>query len=92
MLFFKSNIYQQSPKNSRNDFLMECFLEEAEEGLQQGRGSGLFSITEYNISNTVCTEVHLNASSPPVGKLLLSCDSEHGLDSPHTSVGTTVIE
>lgn len=25
----------------------------------------------------------------PVGKLLLSADSEHGLDSPHTSVGTT---
>lgn len=25
----------------------------------------------------------------PVGKLLLSCDSDRGLDSPHVSVGTT---
>lgn len=33
----------------------------------------------------------VHASSPPVGKLLLSGDSERGLDSPHASVGITVI-
>lgn len=33
-----------------------------------------------------------DGGSPPVGKLLLNCDSELGLESPHTSVGTTVID
>lgn len=32
------------------------------------------------------------ACSPPVGKLLLSCDSEWGLTSSHTSVRTTVMD
>ncbi len=33
----------------------------------------------------------VRASSPPVGKLLLSGDSECCLESPHASAGTTVM-
>lgn len=39
-----------------------------------------------------CKQYHgtVQGSSPPVGKLLLSSDSDCGLESRHTSVGTTV--
>lgn len=50
------------------------------------------SCRKFKITMTPTGDTVIYGISPPVGKLLLSCDSERGRESSHESAGTTAVE
>lgn len=83
----RSSVYRLIPRRSCSGSWTGCFWEEEEEELQHGRRR------QAQLKCRRGRRLKPNgSSSPPVGKLRLSCDSERGLVSPQTSAQTTAMD
>lgn len=83
----RGSSYQLTLRRSCSDSWTGCFWEEEEEELQHGQWR------RAQLKQPDSRSSRLNGgSSPPVGKLRLSCDSERSRVSPQTSAQTTAID